>query len=89
VCAAPHSRYTKEVSQGDKTMISVQKEPVSITAEFHGLLEPCYFCKSPTQHWHRPTNTPVCEVCAGYKDVNEIDRPLVNRHRRTTTRLVA
>jgi hypothetical protein len=70
-------------------MISVQKEPACITAEFPGLLETCYFCKNPTQHWHRPTNTPVCEVCAGGKDVNEIDRPLVNRHRRTQGRLAA
>lgn len=27
--------------------------------------EVCYFCKAVTRHWHEPTNTPVCESCAG------------------------
>jgi hypothetical protein len=55
-------------------MIHVQVEPDEITREFRGLLEECYFCRSKTKHWHKPTNTPVCESCAKDHFVGDIKR---------------
>jgi hypothetical protein len=35
-------------------------------------LEVCVFCRIGTPFWHRATNRPVCEYCAGRHDIAEI-----------------
>jgi hypothetical protein len=36
------------------------------------MLEACRFCGAGTRYWHRPTNSPVCESCAGTHSVAEM-----------------
>lgn len=52
-------------------MIVVEPEPKEITREFRGLLENCYFCRTPTEYWHKKRE-PVCPHCAKTHDVGEL-----------------
>jgi len=52
-------------------MIPIEKEPAKYFKEFKAY-EKCFFCKEPTNTWHMPTNTPVCEGCAKVKEVGHI-----------------
>lgn len=36
------------------------------------VMERCVFCSTGTRYWHKPTNNPVCESCAGLKDISEL-----------------
>lgn len=36
------------------------------------VLERCVFCGTGTRYWHKLTNNPVCECCAGAKEVSEL-----------------
>lgn len=37
--------------------------------------ELCRFCAAQTAHWHRPTNQPVCEACAGTHNEGDLLQP--------------
>jgi len=52
-------------------MIPIEKEPEIFIREL-GFYEDCYFCKEPTDTWHKKTNQPVCNTCAKSHKVGEL-----------------
>lgn len=58
-------------------MIGIITEPSEYYRQF-GVFEDCYFCGTPTNTWHKKTNTPVCMCCSVQHEESEIVKTYSN-----------